>query len=232
MLESHQLVGPYEVRHVLGRGGMGTVYRARDASTERPVALKLLQSQSGSAADGERFAREAVLLSELRAPGIVSYVAHGTAPDGQRYLAMEWLEGEDLADRLRRGPLPVSEALALLRGAAEALACAHHHGVIHRDLKPSNLFLPGGEVHRVKLLDFGIARRAAASQVMTRTGLLIGTPEYMAPDNVLLRLSVGDQPRLGALGKARKSRAARLAGSARACSGVPPRPRGSAVDSP
>ncbi|MFO0576869.1 MAG: protein kinase [Polyangia bacterium] len=174
--------GRFLIEQPAGSGGMGTVYRARDATTERTVALKLLQSPSGHAGDAERFAREALLLSELKAPGIVGYVAHGTAPDGQRYLAMEWLEGEDLASRLRRGPLSISETLTLLRSTSEALAFAHGHGVIHRDLKPSNLFLPGSDVHRVKLLDFGIARRTAASQVMTRTGLLIGTPDYMAPE--------------------------------------------------
>lgn len=198
--------GRFLIEQPAGSGGMGTVYRARDATTERAVALKLLQSPSGHAGDGERFAREALLLSELKAPGIVGYVAHGTAPDGQRYLAMEWLDGEDLASRLRRGPLSVSETLILLRAISEALALAHGHGVIHRDLKPSNLFLPGSDVHRVKLLDFGIARRTAASQVMTRTGLLIGTPEYMAPDKVLLRFSVGDQPRASALGRVREAR--------------------------
>lgn len=169
--------GRFLIEQPAGSGGMGTVYRAHDATTERAVALKLLQSPSSSGSDGERFAREACLLSELKAPGIVGYVAHGIAPDGQRYLAMEWLEGEDLAERLRRGPLSVFETLTLLRAVCEALAFAHSHDVIHRDLKPSNLFLPGGELRLAKLLDFGIARRAAASQVMTRTGLVIGTEQ-------------------------------------------------------
>lgn len=174
--------GRFSIERVAGSGGMGTVYAARDLATDRPIALKLLQMGGSTSADIERFVREASVLAELAHPGIVSYVAHGAAPDGQRFLAMEWLSGEDLGKRLRRGPLAISETIALLRQVAPALALAHRRGVIHRDLKPSNLFLVDGEVSRIKILDFGIARRLAASQVMTRTGLVIGTPEYMAPE--------------------------------------------------
>src|SRR5262249_4574208 len=130
----------------------------------------------------ERFAREAKLLAELQHPGIVTYVAHGETDTGQAYLAMEWLEGEDLAQRLRRGPLPLPGALGLLRRVGEALAGAHARGVVHRDLKPSNLFLRGGGAERVAVLDFGIAWHADVSQVLTQTGAIIGTPSYMAPE--------------------------------------------------
>ena len=118
-----------------GTGGMGTVYRARDLQTDRWVALKLLSSgrRAGSAQDSARFAREAQILSELRHPSIVAYIAHGQAADGQRYLAMEWLEGHDLAQRLAAGPLPIADSILLLRGAAEALLAAHERGIIHRD---------------------------------------------------------------------------------------------------
>lgn len=174
--------GRFSVERIAGSGGMGTVYAARDLSTERKVALKLLQAGTHSFGDIERFSREASVLAELEHPGIVSYVAHGAAPDGQRFLAMEWLDGEDLGQRLRRGPLSIRDTISLLRQVASALAIAHSRGVVHRDLKPSNLFLTFGEMERVKILDFGIARRMAASQVMTRTGLVIGTPEYMAPE--------------------------------------------------
>ncbi len=132
----------FEIDRFAGSGGMGTVYRARDRYTKDPVALKLLSIQPRKAADSEesdRFAREAQILSELRHPGIVSYVAHGQTPDGQRFLAMEWLEGHDLAYRLARGPLPLCDALLLMRRVAEALTTAHRRGVIHRDLKPTTV---------------------------------------------------------------------------------------------
>src|SRR5262249_47812202 len=132
--------------------------------------------------EAERFSREALLLSELRHPGIVSYIAHGQLPDGQRFLAMEWLDGEDLAQRLTHGPLPVRACVSLLEHVAAALAVAHERGIIHRDLKPGNLFLPEGQIERVKILDFGIARRLQPSRVLTRTGTVVGTPEYMSPE--------------------------------------------------
>ena len=172
----------FEIDKPAGSGGMGTVYRARDNYSGGVVALKLLHNNLGGPDDSERFAREAQLLSELRHPGIVSYVAHGQTSDGQRFLAMEWLAGEDLGQRLERGPLAVRDCLRLLAQTADALSVAHKCGVIHRDLKPTNLFIVGGDVGCVKILDFGIARRIARSQAMTRTGMLVGTPEYMAPE--------------------------------------------------
>jgi hypothetical protein len=171
----------FEIDRPAGSGGMGVVYRARDTFTSAVVALKLLHDD-GAGLEAERFLREATLLSELRHPGIVAYVAHGQAPGGQQYLAMEWLDGLDLAERLGRGPLALGDALRVLRRVAEALSVAHGRGVIHRDIKPSNVFLPAGDVERAKLLDFGIARRAAASRAMTRTGTTLGTPAYMAPE--------------------------------------------------
>jgi eukaryotic-like serine/threonine-protein kinase len=174
----------FEIDRPAGSGGMGTVYRARDRYSGDWVALKLLQSGAGAGDDAERFAREAELLSELRHPGIVSYIAHGQAPDGQRFLAMEWLEGEELSRRLARGPMPLRDCLTLLNRIAEALAVAHRRGIIHRDLKPSNLLLINGQVEQVKILDFGIARRLSSSHALTRTGALVGTPEYMAPEQV------------------------------------------------
>ena len=171
----------FRVEVPVGSGGMGTVYRADDLETGHRVALKLLHS--GNNPDLlERFWREARLLAELRHPNIVQYIAHGLTEQGSPYLAMEWLEGEDLAERLRRGRLTLEDGLTLLRVTAEALAAAHQRGVIHRDLKPSNLFLRGGVPAQAALLDFGIARRIGGVTQMTRTGVVIGTPEYMAPE--------------------------------------------------
>jgi serine/threonine protein kinase len=170
----------FVLKELAGAGGMGTVHRAIDTHTDQTVAVKLLQTSSPQAA--ERFAREAQLLFELRHPGIVKYLAHGVTGGGQPYLAMEWLTGEDLARRLARGALSLADSLTLLRRTAAALAVAHQRGVVHRDLKPSNLFLRDGEVERVAILDFGIARHRELSHTLTGTGVVIGTPAYMAPE--------------------------------------------------
>src|SRR5206468_8741951 len=119
--------------------------------------------------------------AELRHPAVVRYVAHGATPAGDPYLAMEWLEGEDLADRLRREGLTPNDGVRLVARIAEALAVAHAHGVVHRDIKPSNIFLPERDIAKVKLLDFGIARLTASHRA-TRTGLVLGTPGYMSPE--------------------------------------------------
>jgi hypothetical protein len=171
----------FVLKELAGAGGMGTVYRALDTHTNRTVAVKFLQA-SDDPKDAERFAREAQLLCELRHPGIVEYLAHGVTGDGQPYLAMEWLAGEDLARRLVRGALSLADSLTLLRRTAAALAVAHQRGIVHRDLKPSNLYLRDGEVERVAILDFGLARRRVFSHAITGTGGVIGTPAYMAPE--------------------------------------------------
>jgi serine/threonine protein kinase len=172
----------FTVEAVAGRGGMGTVYRALDSVSGQRVALKLLHAVTSPEAV-YRFNREAHLLTELRHPAIVSYVAHGSTPRGQPFLAMTWLEGEDLAERQKTRPLRLPEILALLRRVTEALAFAHQQGIIHRDIKPSNLFLRGGRPEDVVLLDFGLARYAMPTLVgVTRRLGAIGTPGYMAPE--------------------------------------------------
>jgi hypothetical protein len=176
------LAGRFTVEALAGRGGMGTVYRATDALSGQRVALKLLHVEGNDAP--RRFTREAELLSGLRHPGIVAHVAHGTADNGQPFLAMEWLEGETLAQRLSNAPLRLEETLALLRRCAEALAVPHQQGVIHRDLKPSNLFLRQGRPEDVVLLDFGLARHTVPTTVLTAHQMLLGTPGYMAPEQV------------------------------------------------
>jgi tetratricopeptide (TPR) repeat protein len=170
----------FEIERLVGSGGMGSVYRARDRLTGGPVAIKLLLVQL--ARDKERFKREAQLLAEVSHPRVVKYVAHGVTAANHPYLAMEWLEGEDLAERLTRTGLTMGESVLLTKRVAEALGTMHERGIVHRDIKPSNLFLPGGEIQHVKLLDLGIARFADPVGGSTRTGTMLGTPGYMAPE--------------------------------------------------
>jgi len=160
------------------RGGMGTIYKARDRVTGDLVALKVLTEGTGNL---ERFTHEAAVLAELSHDAIVRYVAHGLSPDGW-FLAMEWLDGEDLGQRLEREPLTPMDTIALVIRMAEALGVAHARGVIHRDVKPANVFLPGGDATAAKLLDFGVARSELDGRAETRTGSAIGTPGYMAPE--------------------------------------------------
>ena len=176
---------------------MGSVWRALDEESGRPVALKLLHGRDPR--DAARFVREAQLIANLAHHGIVGFVADGTLDSGERYLVMEWLEGESLEARLERAPLTLAETLSFGQRAAEALAAMHVHGVVHRDLKPSNLFLEGGDPERVKLIDFGIARRAAGPDV-TRTGVLLGTPGYIAPEQALGDRNVDARADVFALG--------------------------------
>ena len=170
----------FEIVREAGSGGMGTVYEATDRLTSGTVALKVLRDRDPHLEN--RFEREARVLAELRLRGVVRYVAHGTSASGDIYLAMEWLEGEDLSARLGRTGLTIDESVDLARRVAETLAATHRHGVIHRDIKPGNLFLPGGAIDRVSVLDFGVARHGGALTRATRTGSTLGTPAYMAPE--------------------------------------------------
>lgn len=174
------LDGRFRLEREAGAGGMGVVFQAHDLHTGEAVAIKLLH---GDRAASARFQREARVLAQLKHPAIVRYVAHGVTA-GSMFLAMEWLEGEDLGERLMRGPLGVADALHLTRRIADALALAHLRGIVHRDLKPSNIYLRGASVRDVMLLDFGIARVQGASVAMTGVGAVIGTPGYMAPEQV------------------------------------------------
>lgn len=170
----------FEVERFASVGGMGAVYQATDRLTGEPVALKMLL---GGVGEGEqRFAREARVLSGLDHPGIVRYVAHGRTRGGSPYLAMQWLDGEDLAGVLSRSTLTIAESVTLARRLASALAVAHHQGIVHRDVNPRNIFLCGGDVAQAKILDFGIAHLGAATRRLTLSGGSIGTPGYMAPE--------------------------------------------------
>src|SRR5262245_36740079 len=179
MRQGEVIAGRFELERRVGSGGMGEVFWAQDRDSGGIVAVKVLHGTHASA--GARFLREAKVLAELSHPGIVRYVDHGTAASGELYLAMEWLSGEDLAERLTRAPLTVEETVTMVTRAAEALAAVHARGIVHRDLKPSNLFLVERDVAQVKLLDFGIAWLPSWTR-MTQTGALVGTPAYMAPE--------------------------------------------------
>jgi serine/threonine protein kinase len=171
----------FVLERVAGEGGFGVVWRALDRRTGEPVALKMLR-QRVTRPEAERLVREGRMLLGLRHPGIVRCVMQSATPEGVPFLAMEWVEGEDLAARLRRASLNAPETLALLRPVADVLAAVHREGIVHRDVKPRNLALPGGELGRVKLLDFGIARWDEVMYAMTSTGAVVGSLGYMAPE--------------------------------------------------
>jgi len=180
--EERPRVGRYVVLSKVAEGGMGVVYRGVDPDTQVPVAIKLLHR--AEAKERSRFELEAEILRALVHPAIVQYLEHGVADDGAPYLAMQWLEGCSLSKRLGGEPLPVADALRLALAVAEGLGAAHAAGIVHRDLKPSNLFLCGERLDDVRIIDFGIARSSHRTAGLTSTGSVLGTPCYMAPEQI------------------------------------------------
>ena len=198
-LQAGSKLGPYEIVAPLGAGGMGEVYRARDTRLDRTVAVKILPADiQASPERKQRFEREAKAISSLQHPHIC--VLHDVGcQDGMDYLVMEYLEGESLADRLRRGPLPTEQTLKLGIEIADALEKAHKQGLVHRDLKPGNVMLTKSGA---KLLDFGLAKSAAViaaaaaaefegatltnqrQHPVTAQGVVVGTFRYMSPEQV------------------------------------------------
>jgi eukaryotic-like serine/threonine-protein kinase len=190
-------IGEYEILELLGRGGMGEVYRARDTELQRDVAIKILAPSFASDPDRlARFTREAQVLASLNHPNIATIHgvedATGAGQAGVRAIVLELVEGETLADWLMRGPLRLAEAVGTARQIADALAAAHEQGIVHRDLKPANIKITASGV--VKLLDFGLAKsldagdealdRSDAPTVYgrTRAGMILGTAAYMSPE--------------------------------------------------
>ncbi len=175
----------FRIERLLGSGGMGAVYEATDLTGESRVALKVMpRDRSPDPELQERFRREGRILASLSHPGIVAIRDIGYAPDGTPWIAMELLEGETLHRRVRReGAQSPQDLLPIVQMACAALEVAHERGVIHRDLKPDNLFLPSTGPTPVKLLDFGLSLHAGSAKV-TRTGAVIGTPRYMAPEQI------------------------------------------------
>ncbi|PYO96715.1 MAG: hypothetical protein DMD60_09310 [Gemmatimonadetes bacterium] len=177
------LTGRYAVERELGHGGTAFVFLGRDPKHERLVAIKVLRPELAMALGAERFLREIKVTARLNHPHILPLLDSGEA-GGFLYYAMPYVEGESLRDRLdQQHHLPVEEALIIAREVADALEYAHQHGVVHRDVKPENILLSAG--HAV-VADFGIARaiQAAGDQTVTQTGILLGTPAYMSPEQV------------------------------------------------
>jgi serine/threonine protein kinase len=179
-------IGRYAIERQLGQGGMGIVYAARDDRLARTIAVKMLSSPASDVAARQRLWREARAAASVNHPNICQIYEVGE-DGGRLYIAMELLEGEALSDRLHRGPLNVAETVPIALGMLAALSALHARGIVHRDLKPSNVFLTE---HGVKLLDFGLARPELAESgdldhAVTRTGTVVGTPRYMAPEQAV-----------------------------------------------
>src|SRR5262245_8671680 len=180
-------VGPYRIERTLGQGGMGVVYAAHDERLDRPVALKMIGVLAPDDQARKRFAREARAAARINHPHVCQIYEVGE-DGGDPFIAMELLAGESLSERLARGTLPLAETVTASLQVLDALEALHAQGLVHRDLKPSNVFLcPRG----VKLLDFGLARPVDASLVedvthsrLTRSGVVVGTPQYMSPEQV------------------------------------------------
>src|SRR5215472_13326417 len=192
-LASGTRLGPYEIVEPLGAGGMGEVYRARDTRLERTVAIKILpQEISADLVRKQRFELEAKTISSLNHPHICTLHDIGSQ-DGVDYLVMECVEGETIAKRLEKGPLPLEQVLKFGAQIADAMDKAHRAGIVHRDLKPGNIMLAASGA---KLLDFGLAKPAAPlvngatltgtvpTTPMTQEGMIVGTFQYMSPEQV------------------------------------------------
>jgi serine/threonine-protein kinase len=188
------LAGRYRIEHRVGEGGMAHVYFARDLESDSEVAIKVLLPQLASDPDSvERLRREAVIAARLKHPNVCPITDMGETPEGHLYLVMPFLAGEPLAmHQFRHGPLPVSDAIPLLVQVCRGLGHAHGLQILHRDLKPENVILvpdrdaPGGL--RAVVMDFGLAkvvREEPDLQKLTRSGIVLGTPEFMSPEQLL-----------------------------------------------
>src|SRR5439155_3486427 len=182
-------LGDYELLAEIGRGGMGVVFRARQPRLNRIVALKMiLGGLLAKPEDLQRFDTEAAAAAQLQHPGIVALYEANTH-DGQPYFSMEYVEGSSLALRVAEGPIPGPKAAAYLEKTARAVHYAHTRGIVHRDLKPANVLLDDND--QPKITDFGLAKLIQTDSGQTRTGVVIGTPSYMAPEQAAASKDLG-----------------------------------------
>jgi serine/threonine-protein kinase len=189
----------YRVERELGRGGMATVHLCTDTRLNELVAVKVLRPELKNAVTAERFTREVDFVSKLKHPGIPEVLTSGETM-GVPYYVMRYVEGESLRNRIRRDErLPVDEALEIARQIIATMVDAHECGILHRDIKPENILLANGRVH---VLDFGIARAIVESggERLTATGLTVGTPTYMSPEQVTGRRDIDSRSDVYSLG--------------------------------
>ncbi len=194
--------GELEVLELLGQGGMGAVYKARQPGLDRLVALKILPSNAEQGPDfAERFTREARSLAKLNHPKIVAVYDFGQTGEGLYYFVMEYVEGTNLREVIQAGDLSPTDALAIVPQICDALQYAHEEGIVHRDIKPENILLD--TKGRVKIADFGLAKlldRPAAAHTLTQAGQVMGTPHYMAPEQMEKPLEVDHRADIFSLG--------------------------------
>lgn len=174
-------IGPYQVIEEVGQGGMARVYRAYHQKLERFVAIKVMDKQVVSQEDHQRFVAEAKLTARLQHPNIVAVHDVGTAL-GLNYIVMDFIQGISLRDLIKNGPLPIADACNITKQIALGLHYAHNKGVIHRDIKPSNIII--AKDNRPVIMDFGLAKNTKMAQDITKSGVIIGTPKYMAPEQI------------------------------------------------
>jgi len=188
LLATGTKVGEYEIERLLGVGGMGEVYGARQPVIGKQVAIKVMSRDcSASPSNVERFVQEAKAVNAIGHPNIVDIFSFGRTEDGRCYFVMEWLPGQSLRHKIKQARLKPLEACEVLDGVLQALEAAHDHAIVHRDLKPDNIFCVSGRRAGVKLLDFGVAKLSGESFASkraskTQTGTVVGTPSYMAPE--------------------------------------------------
>ncbi|MBK5257646.1 MAG: serine/threonine protein kinase [Vicinamibacteria bacterium] len=197
----HKALGQqYEIQRLLGRGGMGAVYLATEAALEREVAIKVLPPDRGATKDSrDRFRREARTAAKLSHPNIVPLYTFGDV-DGTLYFVMGYVKGESLAARLKReNRLPVEESRRIMIEIADALDYAHKLGIVHRDIKPDNVLIEEG-TGRTMLMDFGVAKALGAGQTMTEIGSILGTPQYMSPEQAQGKSDIDHRSDLYSLG--------------------------------
>jgi eukaryotic-like serine/threonine-protein kinase len=189
------LRGRWELVAQAAQGGSGRVWRGRDRTSGVDVAVKLVEPEELD--DEARFRREIAALASVRAEGVVAYRDHGVTPEGVLFLVSEWLDGETLRARLEGRGLTAAETLGLAHEVAVTLGVVHAAGLVHRDVKPENLFLTTAGV---RLLDFGLVRKSGAGTDVTRSGLRVGTPAYMAPEQLAGRRDLDARVDVYALG--------------------------------